>query len=224
MDSGRTLAQGRIRCLLAHDHVLLRQGVRRLLEDEPDLEVIGEACTVSELLRKIDAHRPDVVLLDAGMRGCSAAEASRLIKRDYPGVRLIFLGTHSSEESGGGIQLDSHGYLPHGYLSQEYLSQDTPAPQLISVLRGGQPSAARTATAATAAPAPSKRLTIREQEVLRLIAEGNTAKKIAALLGLSVKTVEAHKFNLMRKLGIHNKARLVTYAIQEKIVKMPVGA
>jgi len=211
MALGSTSAQGRIRCLVAHDHVLLRQGVRRLLEDEPDLEVIGEACTVSELLHKIDAHRPDVVLLDAGMRGCSAAEATRLIKRDYPGIRLIFLGTHPSEESGGGMQLNPHGYLP----------KDTPAPQLIRLVRGSQPGPPGAVPASAEVSVASSHLTAREQEVLRLIAEGNTARKAAALLGLSVKTVEAHKFNLMRKLDIHNKAQLVAYAIQNNLVRMP---
>jgi len=202
---GRIPAPGRIRCLVAHDHALLRQGVRRLLEDEPDLEVIGEACTISELLHGIDAHRPDVVLLDAGMRGCSA-DATRQIKRDYPEVRLIFFGTHFSEEGGGGMQLGPHGYLP----------RDTPALQLIRLVRGNQPSPVGVTPAASAA-----RLTEREQEVLRLVAEGNTAKKVAALLGLSVKTVEVHKFNLMRKLNIHNKAQLVTYAIQNNLLRMP---
>jgi two-component system, NarL family, response regulator NreC len=208
---GRTSEQSRIRCLVAHDHVLLRQGVRRLLEDEPDLEVIGEACTVSELLHKVASHRPDVVLLDAGMRGGSTSEATRLIKRDYPGVRLIFLGTSPLEESGGGMQLNPHGYLP----------KDTPAPQLIKLVRGnqaghtGMPVSAQTS-------ATSGQLTAREQEVLRLVAEGNTARKVAALLGLSVKTVEAHKFNFMRKLNIHNKAQLVAYAIQNNLLRMPV--
>jgi len=209
MQSAATPAQGKIRCLLAHDHVLLRQGVRRLLEDESDLEVIGEACTVSELLHKINAHRPDVVLLDAGMRGYAASDAARLIKRDHPGVRLIFLGTPPSDE-GNVVTLYPHRYLP----------KDTPAPQLISALRGGKSPAIHAVPAASESVSTVGRLTLREQQVLRLIAEGNTARKVAALLGLSVKTVEVHKFNLMRKLDIHNKAQLVTYAIQNNLVTM----
>ncbi len=209
MHSGDTSAHGRIRCLVAHDHVLLRQGVRRLLEDEPDLEVIGEACTVSELLHKVASHHPDVVLLDAAMRGGSPAEAARLIKRDYPSIRLIFLGAHASEATGGEMQLNAQGYL----------SRDTPVPQLIRLVRGHQSGSAADSAAGKTTPSID-RLTAREQEVLRLVAEGNTAKRVAELLGLSVKTVEAHKFNFMRKLNIHNKAQLVAYAIQNNLLRM----
>jgi len=210
LHSGDRSAPGRIRCLLAHDHVLLRQGVRRLLEDEPDLEVIGEACTVSELLHKVASHHPDVVLLDAAMRGGSAAEAARLIKRDYPSVRLIFLGAPASEATGSEMQFNAQGYLP----------RETPAPQLIRLVRGHQSAGLAAEPASGQATPGIGCLTAREQEVLRLVAEGNTAKRVAELLGLSVKTVEAHKFNFMRKLNIHNKAQLVAFAIQNNLLSM----
>jgi DNA-binding NarL/FixJ family response regulator len=191
----------------------LRQGVRRLLEDEPDLEVVGEACTMPEVLQKVCAHHPDVVLIDAGMQAFSAVEAARLINQDYPDIRLIFLGTHPSNEEGGGAPLQTHDYLP----------KDTPARRLINLVRGEKNGVTPTTPPASDASRSTGDLTAREHEILRLIAEGNTARRVAELLGLSVKTVEAHKFNLMRKLDIHNRAQLVTYAIQHKVLSMPAN-
>lgn len=208
---GKISARNTIRCLLAHDHVLLRQGVRRLLEDEPDLEVVGEACTVSEVMLKVRAHHPDVVLIDAGMQAFSALKAARLINHEYPDIRLIFLGTYPSGQEGAGALLHTHDYLP----------KDTPARRLINLVRGEKSGVPLTSQAASEASRSNGDLTAREHEILRLIAEGNTARKVAELLGVSVKTVEAHKFNLMRKLDIHNRAQLVTYAIQHKILSMP---
>jgi len=199
----------KIRCLLADEHVLLRQGVRRLLEDEPDVEIVGEACTILEVLQKARAHRPDVVLLDAGLSGLPTREAARLIREDCPGVRLIFLGAASAEEVRDEAFLDVLNYIP----------KNTPAPRLISLVKGDRRGTIRPLESAQA-PGTS-RLTGREHEVLRLLAEGNTAREVASLLNVRVKTVEAHKFNLMRKLDIHNKAQLVTYAIQHDILRMP---
>jgi DNA-binding NarL/FixJ family response regulator len=203
--------------------------MRRLLESESDFRVVGEARDAVEALDKVRELRPDVVLMDIGMPGMSSFEAARLIEKNYPSTRLIFLTMYEDEE----------------YLLQcldvgasGYVLKDAPAPRLISAVRDvyqgrkylspqvleklvddfrsrshGSPGQARSST-----------LTPREREVVKMIAEGNSVKEIASLLGLSVKTVEAHKFNLMRKLNIHNKAQLVTYAIQKKIVKMPAGA
>ena len=208
---GKISTRSRIRCLLAHDHVLLRQGVRRLLEDEPDFEVVGEACTMSEVLQKVRAHHPDVVLIDAEMQTFSAVKAARLINQDHPHIRLIFLGTHPSDEESGGASLHTYDYLP----------KDTPARRLINLVRGEKNGAAQSPPSASEVSRATGDLTAREHEILRLIAEGNTARKVAELLGLSAKTVEAHKFNLMRKLDIHNRAQLVTYAIQHKVLSMP---
>ncbi len=212
-DARRASANHRIRCLLAHEHVLLRQGVRRLLEDEPDLEVIGEACSASEVFQKVRTYRPDVVLLDAGMCGFSVAEAADWFQRDHPGTRLIFLSAHAHEP---GDELTSW--------PDRCLPKDAPAPQLISLVRGAFAARPNAMPPAPHRSVETGRVTARERQVLRLIAEGHTARKVADLLGLSVKTVEVHKFNLMRKLKIHNKAQLVTYAIQKRIVKMPMGA
>jgi DNA-binding NarL/FixJ family response regulator len=220
--------KGRIRCLLVDDHILVRQGVRRLLEDEPDFEVVGEAGSASEGLRRVTEHLPDLVLMDVGMPGMSPFEAARMIQRDHPRTKLVFLTVHEDEE-----------YVMQALAAGAagYVLKDTSSSGLVSALRevhgGGNYVSPQilsrlvkraSSRSADTPAALSSNLTPREREVVKMIAEGSSVKEIAQLLGLSVKTVEAHKFNLMRKLDIHNKAQLVTYAIQKRIVKMPVEA
>jgi two-component system, NarL family, response regulator NreC len=219
-------APGKIRCLVADDHALIRQGVGRLLEDEEDFEVVGEASDASEALRCVTELRPDIVLMDVGMPGFSSFEAARVIQRDFPGTRVVLLTLHDAQDYViEGLQAGAAGYL----------LKDTPIAKLVSALREvyrggkfvspevlgglverGHFSGGRVRRA-------NATLTPRETEVMKLLAEGNTVRKIAGLLGLSLKTVEAHKFNLMRKLDIHNKAELVHCAIRKRIVKVPVG-
>jgi len=216
----------KIRCLIADDHVLVRQGIRRLLQDERDVEIVGEAGDAAEALRGVIELRPDIVLMDIGMPGFSSFDATRVIQTDYPQTRVIFLTMHESQEYVmQGLQAGAAGYL----------LKDTPAEKLASVLRdvhrGGKFVSPEVLGGlldngkfGQERPRPSRTsLTPRETEIMKLLAEGNTVRKIAGMLGLSLKTVEAHKFNLMRKLDIHNKAELVHCAIRKKIVKMPVG-
>jgi DNA-binding NarL/FixJ family response regulator len=216
----------RIRCVLADDHTLLRDGVRRLLEEAPDFAVVGEAGDASEALKQVLEHHPDLILLDISMPGMSSFEAARLIEEHCAGTRIVYLTMHEDRE-----------YLMQALRSgaSGYLLKDTPAPHLLQALRdvhrgervlsprmlrqledagdGSQPPRLR----------PNRTtLTPREREVMKLLAEGNTVRQTASQLGVSIKTVEAHKFNLMRKLDIHNKAQLVTLAIRKKIVSAPV--
>jgi two-component system response regulator NreC len=215
-----------IRCVIADDHEMLRYGVRRLLEDAPDFAVVGEAADAAEALKLVLEYRPDLVLLDISMPGMSSFEAARLIEEHCSGTRTVYLTMHEDRE-----------YVQQALRSgaSGYLLKDTPAPLLLRALREvhrGERSLSpqiRTRlkddaiqrSQATRVPPRRSTLTLREREVMKLLAEGNTVKKAAALLGVSVKTVEAHKFNLMRKLDIHNKAQLVTAAIQKKILPLP---
>lgn len=221
-----TELKSKIRCVIADDHVLVRQGIRRLLQDESDVEIVGEAGDAAEALKCVMELRPDIVLMDIGMPGFSSFDATRVIQTDYPKTRVIFLTMHESQDYVmQGLQAGAAGYL----------LKDTPADKLASVLRdvhqggkfvspevlGGLLDNGRFGQDR---PRPSRTsLTPRETEIMKLLAEGNTVRKIAGMLGLSLKTVEAHKFNLMRKLDIHNKAELVHCAIRKKIVKMPAG-
>src|SRR5689334_19105530 len=219
----------KIRCVLVDDHTLFRQGVRRLLETESgDFEVVGEASDAGESVEKARELRPDIVLMDIGMPGLSSFEAARHIRKNRPETKILFLTMYEDED----------------YLVQclevgaaGYVLKDTPAPQLVSAVRdvykGGKYLSLqvlgkvvedfRARVRDTKMRTRISTLTTREREILKLLAEGNSVKEIAVLLALSVKTVEAHKFNLMRKLDIHNKAQLVTYAIQKKIIKIPVN-
>ena len=221
-----TEVAARIRCVIADDHDMLRYGVRRLLEDAPDFAVVGEAGDASMALKLVLEHRPDLVLLDIGMPGMSPFEAARLIEDHCVGTRIVYLTMHEDQE-----------YVQQAMRSgaSGYLLKDTPAPVLLRALRevhrGERSWSPQIQTTlkedanpwnqAVRVPLRRSTLTLREREVMKLLAEGNTVKKAAAVLGVSVKTVEAHKFNLMRKLDIHNKAQLVTVAIQKKILPVP---
>jgi two-component system, NarL family, response regulator NreC len=216
-----------IRCLIADDHVLVRQGIRRLLQDEKDVEIVAEAGDAAEALQQVMELHPDIILLDIGMPGFSSFEAARIIQSDFPRTRVIFLTMHEGQDYVmQGLQAGASGYL----------LKDTPAAKLASILRevhqggkfvspevlGGLLDNGKLGLPERARPSRST-LTPRETEIMKLLAEGNTVRKIAGMLGLSLKTVEAHKFNLMRKLDIHNKAELVHCAIRKKLVKVPVG-
>lgn len=216
----------RIRILLADDHTLFRQGIRTLITAESDMEVLGEASNGGEAVEKAGELRPDVVLMDIGMPGLSSFEATRQIRKNRPETRVLFLTMYDDEDYlVEGMEVGASGYVLKdspaqqltaairdicrggSYLSPRMLSQ------LVDDFRSRIKSANRMPRFAT--------LTTREREVLKMLAEGNSVKEIAGDLNLSVKTVEAHKFNLMRKLDIHNKAQLVQYAIQKKIIKIP---
>jgi two-component system response regulator NreC len=218
----------KIRILLTDDHTLFRQGIKTLLSAESDLDIVGEAANGAEAVEKVNELRPDLVLMDIGMPGLSSFEATRQIKKARPDTKVLFLTMYDDEDYL--VQCMEVG-------ASGYVLKDSPAPQLLAALRdvyrGGSylsprmlsqlvddfrsriKSAHRQPRFAT--------LTAREKEILKFLAEGESVKEIAAGLNLSVKTVEAHKFNLMRKLDIHNKAHLVQYAIQKKIIKIPVG-
>lgn len=219
----------KIRILLADDHTLFRQGMRTLIAAEPDMEVVGEAIDGNEAISKASELRPDVVLMDIGMPGFSSFEATRQIKKGRPETKVLFLTMYDDEDYlVEGMDVGGSGYVlkdsPAGqclaairdiHRGGSYLSPRMLA-QLVDDFRSRLKAANRIPRFAT--------LTAREKEVLKMLAEGNSVKEIACQLNLSVKTVEAHKFNLMRKLDIHNKAQLVQYAIQKKIIRIPTLA
>lgn len=203
-----------IRCALVHNLVLLRQGLRRLLEDEPDIMVVAEAGTAAEALRSIFEHRPEVVIADKDVFDGSAEGAERLILQESPATKILFLDARDSAR------------MPFSEITN-CAARQTSAEELVQMVR----KVAENVTDAGSSGNPNtirefprtRVLTAREREVLKFLAEGKTVRSVATTLGLSMKTVDAHKFNLMRKLGIHNKAELVMWAIQKKVVKVPVN-
>lgn len=213
------------RLLLTDDHTLFRQGLRNLLEAEYDMQVVGEAQEGAEAVAKAAELKPDIVLMDIGMPGLTSFEAARQIRRHRPETKVLFLTMYDDED----------------YLAQcleaggsGYVLKDSPADQLVSAIReirrGGKYLSPRlvaklvedihTRNPAERLTPRINTLTPRERETLKFLAEGLSVKEIAVRLDLSTKTIEAHKFNLMRKLDIHNKAQLVQYAIKRKIIKI----
>jgi two-component system, NarL family, response regulator NreC len=216
----------KIRVLLTDDHTLFRQGIRTLLAGEGDLEVVGEAANGGEAIALARQLRPDVVLMDIGMPGISSFEATRQIRKERPDTRIIFLSMYDDEDYlAESVEIGASGYI----------LKESPAEQLVTAIRevqhGGHYLSPRLLSRLVddfreQGHMPSRQtrletLTKREREVTKLLAEGKSVKEVAANFDLSVKTVEAHKFNLMRKLNIHNKAQLVQYAIQKKIIRLP---
>ena len=191
---------------------------------EPDFEVAGEASSASEAITSTRELHPDVVLMDIGMPGMSSFEAVRQIRKERPETRVLFLSMYDDEDYlAECVEIGANGYL----------LKDSPADQLITAIRevhrGGSYLSPRLLTklvdgfrSGNGMPMQPRfgTLTKREREILKLLAEGKSVKEIACEFDLSVKTVEAHKFNLMRKLDIHNKAQLVQYAIQKKIIRL----
>jgi DNA-binding NarL/FixJ family response regulator len=214
----------KIRVLLTDDHTLFRQGIRNLLSAEPDMEVSGEAGNASDAVSVAKQVRPDVVLMDIGMAGMSSFEATRLIRKDRPETRVVFLSMYDDEDYlAECVDMGASGYI----------LKESPVDQLLTAIRevhrGGSFLSPRLLTRLVdgfrqqgAGPRQPRfgTLTKREREILKMLAEGQSVKEIATGFELSVKTVEAHKFNLMRKLDIHNKAQLVQYAIQKKIIRL----
>ncbi|HEY6766579.1 MAG TPA: response regulator transcription factor [Candidatus Sulfotelmatobacter sp.] len=216
----------KIRCVLVHDHLLVRQGLRRLLEDEPDLEIVGEAGNASEALQQVFELRPNVVLADPATMGLPPEDAERLILRESPASRVFFLGLCEQGDRSlpGELAQSEAGYVPPHTSAEELVAMVTGRLGSLSSRVHEMPARSDGQWFPSDSPSSKKRgLTAREREVLKLLAEGQTVRSAAGVLGVSVKTVDAHKFNLMRKLGIHNKAELVMWAIQKRVVKVPVN-
>ncbi len=216
----------KIRVLLTDDHTLFRKGIRNLLSREADIEVVGEAENGSQSVEKVAELNADLVLLDIGMSGLSSFEAARQIKEIRPETKILFLTMYDDEDYL--VQCMEVG-------GNGYVLKDSPAPQLLAaireVYRGGSYLSPkmlsqlvddfRSRIKTTHRRSPFATLTPREKEILKFLAEGQSVKEIATHLNLSVKTIEAHKFNLMRKLDIHNKTQLVHYAVRHKIIRIP---
>jgi len=217
---------GKTRIILADPHPLFREGTRLLLSQLPDFEVVASvdnADSVPELLETTPAR---IVLMDVVMPGCSPMQAARLIRKRFPDTRIAFLTAYADEE----YLVEALDAGASGYILKESRVGDLTI-ALTEIERGGtwvNPRMLsrlvqdyRNRGGANATPQPrSATLTPREKEILKLLAEGFRVKDVASNLKLSVKTIEAHKFNLMRKLDIHNKAQLVQYAFQKRIIPL----
>lgn len=209
--------------LVADDHSILREGLRALLSNTPDLEVIGEAEDGKDVIEKARQLHPELVLLDLSMPIINGTEAIRAIKKRNPEIKIIALTVHKSEEYvRATLDAGADGYVLKDDTSNDLLTSIRNvrngkihlSPGICDKVINGfldRPAEAR--------PMPSwDQLTIREREVLKLIAEGNKNRGIAERLSVSVKTVEKHRANLMKKLDLHGVSALTTYAIENGLI------
>jgi len=217
------------RILLVDDHLLVRAGLRTLLEQMADTEVIGEASNGREALEVIKTNPPDVVLMDITMAEMNGLVATAQITHECPQVRVIMLSMHATKEYvTQALQAGASGYLLKDAAPTElelavksvmrgekYLSPAVSTHVIADYLQRTTGGPASKTDTELSSPAP---LTLRQREILQLIAEGNTTKEIAAKLNLSVKTVETHRTQLMERLDIHDIAGLVRYAIRIGLV------
>jgi len=213
----------RRRILLVEDHTLLRIGLRSLLCHDPDLEVVGEAANGRDAIRAISELSPDLAIMDLTMPGMNGMEAIAQIKRRYPQVRILVLTLHRAEEYiHESLKAGADGYIlkdaTHDELrvairsvlnGKTYLSPDISNNVVSVYLGGGRGPGFSSAW---------ESVTHRERQVLKLVAEGRSNKFIAEFLCLSVKTVEKHRSNLMRKLDLHNASMLTSFAIGKGLI------
>jgi len=211
----------RIRILLAEDHTVLREGLSLVLEMQPDLQVVGEAGDGQEAVEKARALRPDLVLMDIAMPRLNGVEATRRIKRYCPETKVVALTQYQDREYVLPIlQAGADGYILKQSDSQELVKG------VHDALRGDAPLSppiARELVEFVAQPGNHSgqveaSVTDREREVLILVAEGYTNRQIAEMLGISPKTVDVHRTNLMRKLNLHNRVEVTRYAIRHGLV------
>ena len=202
---------GQIRVLLADDHHLVRRGFRRLLEDDPRIEIVGEAADGAEAIALARDLRPHVVVMDAAMPGTSGMAATRAIRAAAPDIAVLMLSMHS-ESTVVQQALDAGA---RGYILKNVVDLDLAA--AIVRVAAGETVIDRTLVKPSLA-GERHRLTPRELEVLQLICDGLSNRDIAARLTLSVNTVAVHRANIMATLGVHKTAELVMYALQHGLV------
>jgi DNA-binding NarL/FixJ family response regulator len=207
--------------VLADDHVMFRQGVKRIIEETPGLEVVGEADDGLELLSLLKARLPELVILDISMPHLRGLEATREIKKLYPRVKVIFLTMHRSREFlQQALEAGSDGFLLKEDADSELL-------RAIQTVRGGKKFISSLLSTEMADLALRKQaaepdpLTPREKTIVKLLVEGKTPKEIADLLYISVFTVRRHRDNIMRKLNLKRLADLIKYALSRSITAGP---
>jgi DNA-binding NarL/FixJ family response regulator len=209
--------------LLADDHSILREGLRALLSNSSDLEVIGEAEDGQDTIEKARQLQPHLILLDLSMPSINGTEAIRVIKQRNPEIQIIVLTVHKSEEYvRATLDAGADGYVLKDDTSNDLLTSIRNVRKGKVHLSPGICDKIINGYLANPAKDQSRRswdqLTIREREVLKLIAEGNKNREIAEHLSVSIKTVEKHRSNLMKKLNLHCVSALTTYAIDNNLI------
>lgn len=213
----------KIKLVLADDHAVVRSGLRMLLQAQPDMEIVGEAESGAQALAQVKSLQPDVILMDIQMPGMNGIEATRQIKEAYANTAVLALTMHEDDQYFFEmLQAGASGYLPKRAAPDELVRAirtvsrgdvflyPSLATRLVQSYVGGE--------AGDDSVALVSDLTPREKEVLVLIAEGLTNPEIAEQLVISIKTVDRHRENIMRKLNLHNRIELVKYALRQGLI------
>jgi two-component system response regulator NreC len=220
--------KGKTTILLCDDHTLFREGIKAILKDQPSFQIIDEAEDGRDAVAKAQQLNPDVVLMDIAMPDLGGFEATGRILRDNPRTKVVILTMYEEEEV-------ITRCLKAGVSG--YVLKDAPRADLVhaieTVRSGGQylsPRALKKVVKEhikhnTRSPSNDyERLSDREREVLKLLADGLALKEIATRLGRSIKTVDTHKTNMMRKLDLHDRSEVIKYAIQRKLIRLPAAS
>jgi DNA-binding NarL/FixJ family response regulator len=214
----------KIRVLLAEDHILVRQGFRRILEDDPGITVVGEARTGLEAIQQCKELQPDVVVMDLSMPELGGLEATAEILKLNPQIKILILSMYSNEPYvRKAFELGAKGYILKNAIEVDLT-------RAVMALAEGEAyfspgishivlESMKAGTFQDAGQDPYERLTLREKEVLQLIAQGKSNKEIAALLNISFNTVAVHRSRVMEALHLHRTAELVLYAVKKGLIQ-----
>ena len=211
----------KIRVLLVDDHAIMRDGISALLDLQDDIEIVGEASDGKEAVEKARELVPDVVIMDISMPEMDGLEATRRIKKKNPSVKVLVLTQHDNREYIlSTIKSGSDGYLPKRALGSELVAAIRAIHQGHSFLYPTAAGILLEDYRRQVGKEPYDRLTEREREVFRLVADGHTSREIANTLFITLKTVHNHRAKIMIKLDIHNRSELIKYAIRKGLVTM----
>ncbi|SDJ05325.1 two component transcriptional regulator, LuxR family [Lentzea albidocapillata subsp. violacea] len=212
-----------VRILLADDHALVRRGVRMILDNEPDLEVVGEAGDGAEAISLARRDKPDLAILDIAMPRLTGLQAARELSRLLPDLRILILTMYDNEQYFfEALKAGASGYVLKSVADRDLVEACRSAmrgepflyPGAVNSLIRNYLDRAR-----EGGGFPAKAITDREEEILKLVAEGHSSKEIADMLVISVKTVERHRANLLQKLGLRDRLELTRYAIRAGLIE-----
>ncbi len=211
----------KIKILVVDDHAIFRDGIRAMLGIHDDIEIVGEASEGKEAIDKVRELVPDVVVMDIAMPGMDGLEATRRIRKKSPKVKILALTQHDNKEYVlSAIKAGAAGYVPKRALGSELVSAIRAVHKESSFLYPSAAAALIEDYLRQVEAEPYDRLTNREREILRLIADGHTSRRIADILFISLKTVLSHRTKIMEKLDIHNRTELIKYAMRKGLVSI----